>query len=51
MRPMEISINRLARYFKTTPELWMGMQLEYDLRVAVRSVGSEVKKRVRPFGA
>jgi addiction module HigA family antidote len=80
MRPMEISINRLARdlvvppnriseivngkrgitadtalrlarYFKTSPELWMGMQTEYDLRVAARSVGNTVKKQVRPFAA
>ena len=63
MRPMEISINRLARdigvppgristivngkrsisadtalrlgiYFGVSPELWLGLQLDYDLRVA-----------------
>jgi addiction module HigA family antidote len=25
---------RLARYFNTTPELWTGLQAEYDLRLA-----------------
>lgn len=42
---------RLARYFKTSPELWMSMQTEYDLRVADRNVGAEVKKRIHPFAA
>ena len=28
---------RLGRYFKVTPELWMGLQTEYDLRVARRT--------------
>jgi addiction module HigA family antidote len=63
MRPMEISINKLARdigvppgristivngkrsisadtalrlgiYFGVSPELWLGLQVDYDLRVA-----------------
>ena len=25
---------RLARYFETTPELWMNLQADYDLRAA-----------------
>ena len=75
MRPMGISINRLARdivvppgrvsaivngkraitadtairlgrYFGTSPEVWMGLQADYELRVAQRTIGSEVEKRV-----
>ncbi len=37
---------RLARYFGTSPDLWMGLQTEYDLRVARRQVGEEILRRV-----
>jgi addiction module HigA family antidote len=66
LKPMEISINKLAReidvppgristivngkrsitadtalrlsaYFGTTPELWLNLQADYDLRIARRS--------------
>lgn len=42
---------RLGRYFKVTPELWMGLQTEYDLRVARRTVGKEIERLVRPHAA
>lgn len=77
MRPMGISINRLARdlvvppgrisaivngkraisadtalrlgrYFGVSSELWVGLQVDYDLRVAKRAVGAEIAERVRP---
>jgi addiction module HigA family antidote len=76
MKPMEISINRLARdivvppgrisaivsgkrsisadtalrlgiYFGISPQTWMGLQAEYDLRVTQLSVGAELAKRVQ----
>src|SRR5512146_814008 len=37
---------RLSRYFGTSPEVWMGLQADYELRIARRTVGSEVEKRV-----
>ena len=37
---------RLGRYFGTSPEVWMGLQADYELRVARRTVGTEVEKRV-----
>lgn len=37
---------RLARYFGTSAELWLGLQAEYDLRVARRAVGEEIRRRV-----
>lgn len=40
---------RLARYFGTSAELWLGLQAEYDLRVARRAVGEEIRRRV-PVG-
>lgn len=76
MRPMGISINRLARelsvppgrisaivngkraitadtalrlgkYFGVSPEVWTGLQADYELRVARRTVGPEIEERVR----
>jgi antitoxin HigA-1 len=37
---------RLGRYFGTSPEVWMGLQADYELRVAQRVIGPEVEKRV-----
>ena len=34
---------RLARYFGTSPDLWMGLQTEYELRLAAAN-GAEIKK-------
>ncbi len=80
MKPMDISINRLARelyvppgriseivngkraitadtalrlgtYLEVSAEVWVGLQAEYELRVARRRVGAEIAKRVHPHGA
>ena len=79
MRPMGISINRLARdiavapgriseivrgkraitadtalrlgkYFKVSPEIWVGLQADYELRVARTTVWPDVEKRVAVYG-
>ncbi|WP_297528828.1 HigA family addiction module antitoxin [Thiohalobacter sp.] len=42
---------RLSRYFGVSPELWLGLQSEYDLRVAKQTVGDEIDKRIHPFAA
>ena len=34
---------RLARYFGTTPDLWMNLQKTYELDLARRQVGEAVK--------
>jgi addiction module HigA family antidote len=76
MKPMEISINRLAReihvspgrisaivngkraitadtalrlsrYLGTSSDLWMGLQGEFDLRVAKLVVGEEIERHIR----
>lgn len=39
---------RLATYFGTTAEFWMNLQTRYDLKVAARAIGDEVKRAVRP---
>src|SRR5690348_10097439 len=76
MKPMEVSINALAReiavppnrvsdivngkrsitadsalrlgkYFRVSPELWLGLQVDYDLRVAKRTTWLKAEPRVR----
>ena len=76
MKPLELSINRLARdldvpptrihsvvngrrsitadtalplaqYFGVSPQTWLNLQTDYDLRVAQRASGAEIQARVR----
>lgn len=42
---------RLARYFRTTAEFWMGMQATYDLETARDRVGADIEAQVRPRAA
>ena len=42
---------RLARYFGTSPDVWMGLQTDYELRIAQRTIGAEVEKRVHRHAA
>jgi addiction module HigA family antidote len=42
---------RLARYFGTSPEFWMGLQSDYELRRAQRDVGQVIAQVVRPRAA
>jgi addiction module HigA family antidote len=42
---------RLARAFGTSPEVWLGLQTDYDLRIAMRTIGKEIEKRIQPFAA
>jgi antitoxin HigA-1 len=39
---------RLARYLGTSAEFWLGLQLEYDLRIARQERQREIEKTVRP---
>jgi addiction module HigA family antidote len=41
---------RLARYFGTSPEFWLGMQKDYDLQVARDEFEAEVEREVHPGG-
>jgi antitoxin HigA-1 len=38
---------RLAKYFRTTPELWLNLQADYDLRLARAKEWPKVEPRVR----
>src|SRR5665213_3633169 len=37
---------RLARYFNTSPEMWLGLQADYDLRKAKSAIGKLVEREV-----
>ena len=39
---------RLARYFGTTPQLWMNLQKTWELRRAEAESGGEIAERVTP---
>jgi antitoxin HigA-1 len=42
---------RLARYFGTTAEFWLGLQSEYDLRKARSELEAEIESAVKPLVA
>lgn len=42
---------RLARYFGTSAEFWLGMQATYDLETARDKVGAEIEMKVHPRAA
>ena len=39
---------RLARYFNTTPGLWLNLQSSYDLEVAQDKLSRTIEREVRP---
>src|SRR5215472_4942928 len=39
---------RLARYFGSSAEFWLGMQKDYDLQVARDEFETEVERQVQP---
>ncbi len=42
---------RLGKYFGTTPELWMNLQADYDLRRARSGDWPKMERRVRILAA
>lgn len=38
---------RLARYFGTSPDVWLRLQAAYDLEVAERETGKRLKREVK----
>src|ERR1043165_6942622 len=42
--------HRLAKLLNTTPELWLGMQQDVDLKMALEAGGEEYQK-IKPFFA
>ena len=42
---------RLARYFRTSAEFWLGMRATCDLEIARDKVGAKIEATVRPKAA
>ena len=40
---------RLARFFGTSPQFWLGLQMDYDLDVTADSIASRLDREVRPY--
>lgn len=39
---------RLARWMGTTPEYWLNLQTNYDLRKAIQELGDDINRTVLP---
>lgn len=39
---------RLSRYFGTTPEFWLNLQMMYELQTARRVSGESINREVQP---
>lgn len=42
---------RLGEYFRTSPELWIRLQSDYDLRTVERDSGADIRASVKPIAA
>jgi len=40
---------RFARFFGNSPQFWLNLQDEFDLRMADRRVGRQILRQVTPF--
>jgi addiction module HigA family antidote len=42
---------RLARYFNTTAEFWIGLQKDYELRTTRNASAAEIEELIEPIAA
>ncbi len=40
---------RLARYFRMSPQFWLGLQMDYELDVETDRLGDRLAKEVRQY--
>jgi addiction module HigA family antidote len=40
---------RLAKFFGTSPELWLGLQKDYELDMAMDELGERIEREVRTY--
>lgn len=40
---------RLSRYFGTSAQLWLNLQSQYDLEIAVRRIGRVLERSIHPI--
>lgn len=41
---------RLARYFGTSAEFWLGLQSDYDMKIALVELGARINQDIAPKG-
>jgi antitoxin HigA-1 len=42
---------RLGRFFGVSPEIWTGLQTDFELRIAKRKIGNILETRIHPLKA
>lgn len=42
---------RLGRYFKMSPQFWLGLQMDYDLDVTADELERRLDREVKPYAA
>jgi len=42
---------RLGRFFGVSPEVWTGLQADYELRLAKLKAGASIEERIKPLKA
>lgn len=42
---------RLGRYFKMTPQFWLGLQMDYELDIAEDGLEGKIEKKIHPMQA
>jgi len=42
---------RLAKFFGTSPDVWLGLQKDYELDVAMDELGDRIDREVRTFSS
>lgn len=42
---------RLARYFGTSPQFWLGLQGDYDLDMAMDELGGRLEREVKTYAS
>jgi len=42
---------RLAKFFDTSPDVWMGLQKDYELDVAMEELGDRIDREVRTLAS
>ena len=42
---------RLARYFRMSPQFWLGLQMDYELDTAEEAIDERIKEEIKPMSA
>ena len=42
---------RLAKFFGTSPDVWLGLQKDYELDVAIDEMGDRIEHEVRTYAS